>query len=430
MRTLATVILPTIAALVVGAVLGVYVLAPIVTPDPTSQPGASPSAGQSEAAADGATGAEGSASPAATIGPGPTGSGASGQPSAAPATPIPAAAEGVVPILYLHRVDPVPAGFAGWSKGRQDDFMVDNTLPVAFGAQLDWLADHGYTTILPRDLAAHWDAGKKLPKRPIILTFDDGFGSWRSTVLPLLQKHGMVAEFYVVVENVGRSISWADIRALAKAGNGIGAHDVHHVQLTGGEVAPASADVMRAEVTMARQTIAANAGVTVDSMAFVGGGYDATLMAIAKAAGYTTARSIDRGVVQSAAARFRLRVSRIGWKDDVLDIYKGRLAPGLPTFAKTGERQGPWLESTLWQGTPTRQAVTTEASGISTPPDSSDALAARHSARPVRTTGGGRPTGRVGGWPPRRPRRQLAIPPDQRLARRRPRPCRPRQLIS
>ena len=341
MRTLTTVLVPTIAALLVGAVLGVYVLAPIVTPAPGSQPAALPSPGQSAGRADGSTGPEGSALPTDSGGPAPTGSGPPGKPSAAPATPIPAAAEGVVPIIYLHRVDPVPAGFAAWSKARQDDYMVDNTLPVAFAAQLDWLADRGYTTILPRDLAAHWDAGKKLPKRPIILTFDDGFRSWRSTVLPLLQKHGMVAEFYVVVENVGRSISWADIRALAKAGNGIGAHDLHHVQLTGGGVTPASADVMRAEVTMARQIIAANAGVAVDSMAFVGGGYDATLIGIVKAAGYTTARSIDRGVVQSPAARFRLRVSRIGWKDDVLDIYKGRMATGLPTFAKRVSGQDP-----------------------------------------------------------------------------------------
>ena len=64
-----------------------------------------------------------------------------------------AAKEGVVPILYYHRVENVPAGFATWSKASQDNFLVDDTLPFAFAAQLDWLAAHGYTTILPRDLA-------------------------------------------------------------------------------------------------------------------------------------------------------------------------------------------------------------------------------------------------------------------------------------
>jgi peptidoglycan/xylan/chitin deacetylase (PgdA/CDA1 family) len=221
-----------------------------------------------------------------------------------------------------------------WSKTNQDNFLVDDTLPFAFAAQLDWLAAHGYATILPRDLAAHWDTGKVLPPRPIILTFDDGFENWRSFVLPQLRKHHMVAEFYVVIENVGRSISWADVNTLARAGMGIGAHDVQHVQLTGGGVAPYPPAVMRYQVTEAKRRLEAETGVKVDSMAYVGGGFDATLMAIVQQAGYSTARSIERGVVQAQAIRFHLHVSRIGWKDDVTDLYNARLAPGLPTFAK------------------------------------------------------------------------------------------------
>ena len=35
--------------------------------------------------------------------------------------------------------------------------MTYDVVPAAFEAQLDWLMANGYTTILPRDLAAHWD---------------------------------------------------------------------------------------------------------------------------------------------------------------------------------------------------------------------------------------------------------------------------------
>ncbi len=247
-----------------------------------------------------------------------------------------------MPVLYYHRVEGLPRGFAGWNKKSQDTFLVDDLMPFAFTAQLDWLASHGYTTILPRDLAAHWDSGKPLPARPIILTFDDGFGNWRAFVLPELVKRGMVAEFYVVIANVGRSISWDDVRALAAAGMGIGAHDVQHFQLAGGGVATASAAVMRYQVTEAKRRLEEKTGVTVDSMAYVGGGYNEALMAIVKQAGYTTARSIERGVIQTPANRYRLRVSRISWHDDVTDLYGGRMAPGLPTFAMrvSGEKPG------------------------------------------------------------------------------------------
>ena len=64
------------------------------------------------------------------------------------------------------------------------------------------------------------------------------------------------------------------------------------------------------------------------------GGFNQALMTIVKEAGYSTARSIERGVLQSAQIRYHLHVSRIGWKDDVTDLYGGRMEPGLPTFAK------------------------------------------------------------------------------------------------
>ena len=355
--------MPTTAALLIGILLGTYVVAPIVDSGTTTAQGVgAPARGIAAAGSSKPDGSADASSPVES--PGASGTGTSGtsakpgttakptvpaspgtspkpgasapspSPSAVPAAALAAAKEGVVPILYYHRVENLPRGFAGWSKKSQDDFLVDNTLPFAFLAQLDWLKSHGYTTILPRDLAAHWDSGKVLPKRPVILTFDDGFSSWRSFVLPALQQRRMVAEFYVVIANVGRSLSWDDVRTLAKAGMGIGAHDVQHFQLAGGGVPTASLAVMQYQVREAKRLLELNIGKKVDSMAYVGGGFNATLLAVAQQAGYTTARSIERGVNQPPANRYHLHVSRIGWQDDVTHVYNGRLAPGLPTFAK------------------------------------------------------------------------------------------------
>lgn len=326
--------------------------APVGGPASTAA-GIDPTAGLSAGGSGGASGSGGSGYPLPTSpglesnSPGPTAApsaptaaapSATASPTDALATPPSAAASTgsrvTVPILYYHRVDPLPAGIWGWSRAARNTWLVDDTLPSVFAAQLDWLDAHGYTTILPRDLADHWDKGTPLPPRPIMLTFDDGFSSWRRTVLPLLRKHGMVAEFYVVIANVGRSISWADIRALAAAGNGIGAHDVHHVQLAGGGVVAASEATMRREVTEPRRLIKLNTGITPDSMAYVGGGYDATLARIVRAAGYRTARSINRGVSQTPTIRFHLHVSRPGWADDVANRQTLELVPGLPTFAR------------------------------------------------------------------------------------------------
>ena len=248
---------------------------------------------------------------------------------------------GSVPILYYHRIEAPPVEYAGWSADQRRRFITYDVIPAAFAAQLDWLRDHGYTTILPRDLASHWDHGTALPTRSVIITFDDGSPDWVTTVLPMLQARGMVAEFYLTLDAIAEGdLTWGDVRRLAAAGNGIGAHDVHHVQLTalGHGRAGASPQEMWAEVNGARTIIGQHIGVLPDSMAYVGGGFDATLERLVQQAGYTSARSIRRGIVQDPARRFELRVVRIGPHDDVLDLIRGDLVPDLPTF--TARMQG------------------------------------------------------------------------------------------
>jgi peptidoglycan/xylan/chitin deacetylase (PgdA/CDA1 family) len=258
------------------------------------------------------------------------------QPSVATAASTTSVSSVRVRILYYHRVQAPPPGFQSWSAARKRQFITYDVIPSAFRAQLDWLAAHHYTTILPRDLAAHWDHGKRLPARPVILTFDDGSHDWTSTVVPLLRAHHMVAEFYLTLDAIrSRSITWAEVRRIAKAGNSIGAHDVHHFQLTrlGANRAPASTAVMWAEVNGARRIIGSKIGIAPDSMAYVGGGFDARLERLVRKAGYTSARTILRGIVQSRERRFELRVVRIGSHDDVANLLTGRLVAGLPTFA-------------------------------------------------------------------------------------------------
>ena len=143
-------------------------------------------------------------------------------------------ATATVPILYYHRVQAIPTDYPSWSAARKRRFTTYDVLPAAFAAQLDWLFLHGYTTILPRDLAAHWDQGTPLPERPVIISFDDGSRDWVRKVLPLLKARGMVAEFYLTLDAIKNgNLTWKEVRRLAAAGNGIGAHDVHHVQLAG-----------------------------------------------------------------------------------------------------------------------------------------------------------------------------------------------------
>ncbi len=54
-------------------------------------------------------------------------------------------------------------------------------------AQLSWLQGNGYLPVTIDDLLAARDGGKPLPDRAVLLTFDDGYASFYTRVLPILQ---------------------------------------------------------------------------------------------------------------------------------------------------------------------------------------------------------------------------------------------------
>ena len=134
-----------------------------------------------------------------------------------------------VPILMYHDVcaDPADANAICVSAEKLE-------------ADIVWLRDHGYTTILPRDLVS----GGELPEKPVILSFDDGYRSNYELLFPLLQKYGAKAEISVIVSNIDNGyahfMSWDQLREMRDSGLAeIGSHtyDLHN-PASGGAIDP------------------------------------------------------------------------------------------------------------------------------------------------------------------------------------------------
>lgn len=85
-------------------------------------------------------------------------------------------------------------------------------------ADLQWLTENGYHTILPRELAE----GKALPDKPILITFDDGYRSNYELAYPLLQKYQAKAVISIMVymQDVCASsfLSWDMCREMEDSG--------------------------------------------------------------------------------------------------------------------------------------------------------------------------------------------------------------------
>lgn len=126
----------------------------------------------------------------------------------------------------------------------------------------------------------------------VSLTFDDGSASQHS-VLPILRSHGMKGTFYVNSGYVGSSsyyMTWPELRDVADAGNEIGAHSVHHLDLTTMDTATATSEVCNDRKTLVRKGLG-----PVVSFAYPNATVNSSTAAIVKSCGYSSGRRVGYG---------------------------------------------------------------------------------------------------------------------------------------
>src|SRR5262249_16976854 len=138
----------------------------------------------------------------------------------------PARASVHVPVLMFHRVaSPATA---------TDAVARDLTVPPAvFASELVWLHRNGYHPIRQAQLFRALEQGTPLPRRPVVLTFDDGYGAAVVTLLPLLRRYGWPASFFVITGRAGARafLTWPQIVELDRVGMDVGSHTVDHLEL-------------------------------------------------------------------------------------------------------------------------------------------------------------------------------------------------------
>ncbi len=100
-------------------------------------------------------------------------------------------------IVLFHRVLPQP-----------DALLPDEPDAVRFDEQVRWLADT--FDILPAGEAAARLFAGRLPPRALSITFDDGYRDNALYALPVLQRHGVRATFFVTTRHLDGGMMWND----------------------------------------------------------------------------------------------------------------------------------------------------------------------------------------------------------------------------
>lgn len=213
-----------------------------------------------------------------------------------------------------------------------------------FTRQMRWLHAFRYQAIDMDALVRARLGQGSLPKRPVLITFDDGFQGCADYAVPVLRAHEFTAVFYLVTGLMGETsrwmlpelgldlslMSWETARSLAAEGFQCGAHTVTHPRLA--SLDPARC---RAELVGARRRLEDELGRPAVHLAYPFGSYDASVRRIAAEAGYVTACSTRAGLSGADDDLLALHRVTVYGHDSLFDF-----ACRLRTGTAMGERLG------------------------------------------------------------------------------------------
>lgn len=188
-----------------------------------------------------------------------------------------------IPVLEYHMVaDTSPED--GWAY---------NVPPEDFRDQLDYLREEGYTAISMLDYMKAKKGKAELPPRPVILTFDDGYESNYTTLLPILESYGMKATVYMVTNDIGLPgyLTWDELRDMQERGIEIGSHTANHQPLT-----EMDRSRQEEEMRLSKLLLEWNGIHTVFSFSYPNGAYDSGMPELLEQNGYLTAVTGDAGL--------------------------------------------------------------------------------------------------------------------------------------
>ena len=182
--------------------------------------------------------------------------------------------------------------------------------PANFARQMRWLKRNGYRTVTQRQLFSALLRGRRLGRKPIMITFDDGYRDAFYKAAPVLSRLGMRATAYVIsgrIVNGDRTfLSWGLVRGLERQGVEIGSHTVFHRDLTQLSDREAFRELQRS-----RQALERGLCHPVQWLAYPFGAYDARVERLARRAGYVLAVTTQAGALHSASRALALRRLRV-----------------------------------------------------------------------------------------------------------------------
>jgi len=258
------------------------------------------SAGSSSAATTSAAGTDSASRPAA----------------ATPSAPKLATGDyrGSVPILMYHVIKAPVASTP----------MAELWTPAeTFQATVELLKKDGYSGVTLDQVWQAWHGGAGLPKKPLVISFDDGYLSHSVTAKPILEAAGWPGVLNLEGKNIGKGgLTTNQVDGLIAAGWEIDSHTLTHPDLTTLDDAS-----MRTELVDSRKLLQEKFKVPVNFFCYPAGVNDARVRAAVAAAGYKGATTVEPGIASKSDNPYLLPRIRVNGTDSAATVA-GRVRSG------------------------------------------------------------------------------------------------------
>lgn len=199
----------------------------------------------------------------------------------------------------------------------------------SFRAQMHGLKWTGFEVISLKEAFTGLFEDGPLPKRPVVISFDDGFQDFHDHAFPILQEFGYPSVVFVVAGLLGQPAKWlvdgsgdetimagSTLRALRSGQVDIGAHTISHPRLPDLSVAQ-----QESEIRSSKSLLEDVLGEPVESFAYPFGRYDAAVRDAVGAAGYRMALTVNRGLANVAPNPYEIPRKAISWGDNAIGFF-------------------------------------------------------------------------------------------------------------
>lgn len=184
-----------------------------------------------------------------------------------------------IPVLMYHMIGDVP----------DNDAVL---LESHFREQMKFLKDNDFHPISLDQLYEYVTAGKPVPVRPVVLTFDDGYPDTYSIVLPVLKEYGFKGTVFIPTYDAdqGTRLTWQQIKELQAGGMDVASHSYHHERVNEMTGQTFAAEIQKSQAELQQQL-----GIQNAYFCYPYGGYTPAAGKALEQAGIKLAVTMDPG---------------------------------------------------------------------------------------------------------------------------------------